>query len=94
MSEYLEIKGGVPLSGEVKIGGAKNAALPMLMAALMSNEGCILCLENIRKRLYKLQSVVKCLGASNIQMRLIDGRRYRLPSAEKLFDRIFYELSF
>ena len=38
MTEYLEINGGVPLEGEVSISGAKNAALPMLIAALLTSE--------------------------------------------------------
>lgn len=33
--EYLEIIGGKPLKGEVEISGAKNAALPLLSAALL-----------------------------------------------------------
>ena len=35
--EQYAIKGGNPLVGEVEIGGAKNAALPILVAALMAN---------------------------------------------------------
>ncbi len=34
--EYLEIEGGVPLKGEVRISGAKNAAFPVLSAALLA----------------------------------------------------------
>ncbi len=37
MEQYV-IKGGNPLVGEVKIGGAKNAALAILAAAIMSDE--------------------------------------------------------
>ena len=37
MEQYI-IKGGHPLVGEVEIGGAKNAALPIIAAALMSEE--------------------------------------------------------
>ena len=36
--EQSAIKGGKPLVGEVEIGGAKNAALPIIAAALMSEE--------------------------------------------------------
>ena len=36
--EQYAIKGGKPLVGEVEIGGAKNAALPIIAAALMSEE--------------------------------------------------------
>ena len=37
MEQYV-IKGGVPLNGEVSIGGAKNAALGILAAAIMTDE--------------------------------------------------------
>ena len=37
MEQYI-IKGGTPLVGEVEIGGAKNAALPILAAAIMTDE--------------------------------------------------------
>ena len=36
-NQYI-IKGGVPLRGEVTIGGAKNAALGILAAAIMTDE--------------------------------------------------------
>jgi UDP-N-acetylglucosamine 1-carboxyvinyltransferase len=37
MEKYI-VKGGVPLIGEVEISGAKNAALPILAAAIMADE--------------------------------------------------------
>ena len=37
MEQYI-IKGGIPLSGDVEIGGAKNAALAILAAATMTDE--------------------------------------------------------
>ena len=36
------IKGGVPLEGEVTISGAKNAALPILAATLLTEEPCLI----------------------------------------------------
>ena len=36
--QKLIIQGGVPLSGEVHISGAKNAALPILCASLLTND--------------------------------------------------------
>ena len=36
--DKLLIQGGVPLSGEIVISGAKNAALPILCASLLSSE--------------------------------------------------------
>ena len=44
MEQYI-IKGGIPLSGEVMIGGAKNAALGIIAAAIMSDEQ--VTIENI-----------------------------------------------
>ena len=36
--DKLVIEGGVPLTGEARISGAKNAALPILCAAILSSE--------------------------------------------------------
>ena len=44
MEQYI-IKGGTPLVGEVEIGGAKNAALAILAAAIMTNEAVLI--ENL-----------------------------------------------
>ena len=35
--DYLVIEGGKPLHGTVEISGSKNAALPMLMASILSD---------------------------------------------------------
>lgn len=40
MSKFLEITGGTPLAGRVKVSGAKNAILPMLIASLLTSEEC------------------------------------------------------
>ena len=44
MEQYV-IKGGNPLVGEVEIAGAKNAALPIISAAIMTDE--TVTLENL-----------------------------------------------
>lgn len=44
MEQYI-IKGGHPLVGEVEIGGAKNAALAILVAAIMTDENVLI--ENL-----------------------------------------------
>src|SRR6202012_3091134 len=40
--DSLLIKGGVPLHGEVTISGAKNAALPIMAATLLTSEPCVI----------------------------------------------------
>jgi UDP-N-acetylglucosamine 1-carboxyvinyltransferase len=55
------IEGGVPLRGEVTIGGAKNAALPIFAATLLTAEECILSnvpdLSDIRTMIALLRSL-------------------------------------
>jgi UDP-N-acetylglucosamine 1-carboxyvinyltransferase len=41
MESFL-IKGGVPLHGEITISGSKNAALPIMAAALLTGEPCVI----------------------------------------------------
>jgi UDP-N-acetylglucosamine 1-carboxyvinyltransferase len=50
--DRIRIRGGRPLAGEIVIGGAKNAALPLMVAALLSDERLVLAnvpvLEDIK----------------------------------------------
>ncbi|HST02873.1 MAG TPA: UDP-N-acetylglucosamine 1-carboxyvinyltransferase, partial [Usitatibacter sp.] len=50
--QKLSIRGGTPLSGEVRVAGAKNAALPILAAALLTadpvNVGNVPDLNDVR----------------------------------------------
>ncbi len=59
MTDFIEIRGGVPLEGEVQISGAKNAALPMLLASLLTSQPCefenVPGLEDIRLTLLLLE---------------------------------------
>ena len=45
MSERLIIRGGRPLTGEIKVCGSKNAATKMMVASLLTAEPCTI--ENI-----------------------------------------------
>ena len=38
--DKIEILGGLPLHGSVRVGGAKNAALPLLIASLLTDQPC------------------------------------------------------
>ena len=62
MEQYV-IKGGNPLVGEVEIGGAKNAALGILAAAIMTDETVIIDnLPNVRD-INVLLSAMEGIGA-------------------------------
>lgn len=39
-AEVIEIQGGTPLNGTITVSGAKNAALPLLIASLLTSEPC------------------------------------------------------
>ena len=41
MDSFL-IKGGVPLHGEVRISGSKNAVLPLMAATLLTGDTCVI----------------------------------------------------
>ena len=43
--DKIRIRGGKPLNGTIQIGGAKNAALPLMAASLLTSE--TLCLSNL-----------------------------------------------
>ncbi len=63
MDQYV-IKGGTPLHGEVEIGGAKNAALAILAAAVMADEPVTIeNIPNVRDINVMIQAIEK-LGAT------------------------------
>ncbi|MBV8653228.1 MAG: UDP-N-acetylglucosamine 1-carboxyvinyltransferase, partial [Alphaproteobacteria bacterium] len=41
--EKIRIRGNRPLTGKIAIGGAKNAALPLMTASLLTDETLTLC---------------------------------------------------
>jgi UDP-N-acetylglucosamine 1-carboxyvinyltransferase len=40
--DRIRIRGGVPLKGQIMIGGAKNAALPLMACCLLTKEALTL----------------------------------------------------
>jgi len=55
------IDGGRPLRGNIRISGSKNAALPILIATLLTDEPCII--ENVPTRLRDIRLTVRVLEA-------------------------------
>lgn len=61
--ECLLIKGGVPLHGEVLISGAKNSALPIMAATLLTSEQCIIHrVPNLSDVMFMVE-ILRSLGA-------------------------------
>jgi len=65
--DKLVIDGGVPLAGEVRISGAKNAALPLMCAALLTDEP--LRLENV-PQLRDVSTMLRLLGQMGVAVSL------------------------
>ncbi|MBE5886640.1 MAG: UDP-N-acetylglucosamine 1-carboxyvinyltransferase [Lachnospiraceae bacterium] len=66
--EQYAMKGGVPLVGEVEIGGAKNAALAILAAAIMTDETVVV--ENVPdvRDTNVLMKAMESVGATVVRM--------------------------
>ena len=88
MDKY-EIEGSYPLKGKIKASGNKNAALPCLAAALLTDEEVIL--ENIPeiedvsvmvRILKQLGSKVTWLGTNKYSIKTTDIKKAEIPAAE------------
>jgi UDP-N-acetylglucosamine 1-carboxyvinyltransferase len=76
--QKLEIEGGVPLSGDVTISGAKNAALPVLAATLLA-DGPVM-LSNV-PHLNDITTTVKLLRQMGVEVVFHDGVRLEIDSS-------------
>ncbi len=70
MAARLVIEGGVPLRGEVRVSAAKNAALPLLAASLLSAEPVVL--ENV-PQLADVTTIRALLGRLGTEFTERDG---------------------
>ncbi|MBM3250919.1 MAG: UDP-N-acetylglucosamine 1-carboxyvinyltransferase [Candidatus Nealsonbacteria bacterium] len=79
MPEKFVIYGGKPLKGEVEIKGAKNAAFPILAAALLTRETCILDNLPLIEDVFQFLRVLEILGA---KISWLEKRRIRINCSE------------
>jgi len=77
--DKLVIQGGVPLTGEVRISGAKNAALPILCAALLT--GDTLRVQNI-PHLRDVTTTLNLLGQMGVEVSLDEKLGVGLSAAK------------
>lgn len=89
MVEKLEIKGGIPLRGEVFIGGAKNAALPALAASLLTDEEVVIRNLPAVRDVGTMLKVLEHLGVKNER---IDDSTVKLKAGTLNGDTAPYEL--
>ena len=74
MEQYI-VKGGNPLVGEVEIGGAKNAALPIISAAIMTDE--TVTLENLPD-VNDVNVLLEAIGKIGAQVERVDRHTVRI----------------
>src|ERR1700693_2430381 len=67
--DKLIIQGGVPLAGEIRVSGAKNAALPLMCAGLLTNEQ--LTLSNV-PHLRDVSTMLRLLAQMGVEVSLDD----------------------
>ena len=71
--EKLFIRGGKTLTGEINCSGAKNAALPVIAASLLTDDDVVL------QNLPHLQDITTCLLYTSPSPR--DPKSSRMPSS-------------
>jgi UDP-N-acetylglucosamine 1-carboxyvinyltransferase len=81
--QQIVVQGGRALQGRVEVSGAKNAALPLMVAALLTDGLCDLAnvpaLDDVRTMSTLLQRLgvrIQALGDGKMRHRLRVGRRH------------------
>ena len=87
--EKLLIKGGNNLSGKVKCSGAKNAALPMIAATILSDEKIIL--KNL-PYLQDITTIFELLGSMGAEILLDENMDFTISSSNLKDIEARYEL--
>lgn len=59
----IKITGGTKLEGNIKVGGAKNATLPIMAAALLTDELCVLDNVPMLNDIFVMADLLRSLGA-------------------------------
>lgn len=87
--DKLIIQGGGPLSGEIRISGAKNAALPILAAALLAENPVII--GNV-PHLHDITTTMSLLGQMGVTLSVDEKVRVEVDSSTISSFRAPYEL--
>lgn len=87
--DKLVIEGGKSLKGSIKISGAKNAALPILIATLLTDEPCVI--ENVPSTLRDLRTTFRLLESLG-KLVVVSGPTVRVLSTGSLKTQAPYEI--
>ena len=87
--DYFQIHGGTPLQGRIPISGAKNAALPILAATLLTDK--VSALSNV-PHLNDITTMVELLGALGADVAIDESMALQVSAAQLNNQRAPYEL--
>ncbi len=87
--DKLLISGGVPLHGEIRVSGAKNAALPILAASLLSDQ--TLTLSNV-PHLHDVTTTMELLGQMGVRITVDERMNIEVDTRHIHSFRAPYEL--
>lgn len=87
--DKIVIRGGVPLRGEIALSGSKNAALPILMAALLTDEPIFV--HNV-PRLRDVETALELLGRLGVLARRLGEHEVELRCPALTSHEAPYEL--
>ena len=88
MSKFI-IKGGQPLKGTVRVGGSKNAALPIMCAGLLCQEKVVL--KNVPE-ISDVESMRKIFHTLNVKTRWLEKNTLEIDPTEVAFAPISHSL--
>jgi UDP-N-acetylglucosamine 1-carboxyvinyltransferase len=83
------IDGGAPLSGTIPVSGSKNAALPILIATLLTDDPCVV--ENCPTGLRDIKTTVRLLESLGKKVS-VDGPVVRVESTGSLKTQAPYDI--
>ncbi len=87
--DKIVIKGGVPLAGEVMVSGSKNAALPIMMASLLTSEPVVI--RNV-PQLRDIATALSLLHNLGVEGRWLDDHTLELCASRIISHQAPYEL--
>ncbi len=87
--DKLVIEGGIPLNGTIKVSGAKNAALPILIATLLTDEPCVI--ENVPSTLRDLRTTFRLLESLGKKV-VVEGSTVKVLSTGSLKTQAPYDI--
>jgi UDP-N-acetylglucosamine 1-carboxyvinyltransferase len=87
--DYFQIRGGTPLQGRIPISGAKNAALPILAATLLTDK--VSTLSNV-PHLNDITTMVELLGALGADVAMDESMALKVSAAQLNNQRAPYAL--